>query len=116
MLQKLKFIIDDYDSTYVMHCQTRNESDLFAEYLHKLGRRWASRDSYVGWKPAYPWDRGGMCYQFTEGMYGSFDFYSKESNITILEYSDFEWDDEVDLNDELDCSVIDLSFEQLMEY
>lgn len=83
----MKFNIDDYNGTYVMHCKTVEEDKSFREYLHSVGRKWFDGDSYLS---VSRWHllKNATCYNFNINKYDSIDYY-KGKNFTILEWSDF---------------------------
>ena len=90
-----KFYCDDYDSSYVMHCKTQEESNVFTTHLAKLGMRWASGDSYEGDSRWSPRD-GGTRYRFHAGVRGQLNTYNSDLSIfpvVVLEFSNFNWED-----------------------
>ena len=83
----MKFNINDYRGKYVMHCKTEEEAKDFCKYLHSVGRKWCSDESYLS---NTEWSRykEDTVYYFYSGMFGSYK-YAQDSNYTILEWSDF---------------------------
>ena len=83
----MKFNIDDYKGNYVMHCKTEEEDKSFREYLHSVGRKWASGHSYL---TLTYWDneKDSACYVFNDNFKGKVSIY-KSQGFTILEWSDF---------------------------
>lgn len=116
----MKFNIEDYDETYVMHCKSSNEADIFAEYLDSQGYTWSSGNSYVGrtfWSPV----GGGTCYRFKRGFRGFLESYLQDVmsenlgfNAKVLEFDDFEWGIECDKDHP--PSIEFISFDQAMGY
>lgn len=95
----MRFNIDDY-KTYVktsvcMNCRTKDEAEIFLEYLHSCGKRWSAGESYCN-KNYYSVYRDETCYFFLDGTYSSLRW-AKDENCEILYFSDFDWDDSVDL-------------------
>ena len=88
---KPRFVIEDYDGDYVMHCPTEENAIAFLQYLHELGRTWSSGTSYAH-VTNYRNYRENTCYDFTDGMYDEKSYYDDEG-YTILEYDDFDWSD-----------------------
>lgn len=83
----MKFDINNYKGTYVMHCKTEEEAREFCNYLHSIERKWSHGVSY---KATTCWTRNTkeICYNFNEGVYCDKDYYEK-AGYTILEWSDF---------------------------
>ena len=81
------FDINDYKGRYVMHCTTEEEARDFCNYLHKIGRCWTIRDSYVK-KTNYEVYQENTVYYFNKGTFGN--AYAAELHeYKILEWSDF---------------------------
>ena len=87
------FPIEDFTGKDVcMHCSTEEEANAFLEFLHGIGRRWASGDSYLSHNNFG--DCGsGTCYYFNQGLYGGFSN-ATARNRTVLEFSDYLIDEE----------------------
>lgn len=86
----MKFNINDYKGKYAMHCKTEEEAKIFCRYLDSVGRKWGDGDSYMSMTN---WDVYGpdTYYDFNDGAYCE-KTYFLTCNYTILEFSDFEWD------------------------
>lgn len=95
----MKFNIDDYKTcartSVCMNCKTEDEAEIFLEYLHSCGKRWAGGDSYRD-KKYYGSYRDETCYFFLDGTYASL-HWAKDIDCEILYFGDFDWDDSVDL-------------------
>lgn len=87
----MKFNINKYEGNYAMHCKTEEEAKIFCRYLDSVGRRWGSGHSYISMTN---WDDYGpnTCYSFNSGTYCDKIYYLTHNCYTILEFSDFEWD------------------------
>lgn len=87
----MKFNINKYMGNYAMHCKTEEEAKIFCRYLDSVGRRWGSGLSYISMTN---WDDYGpnTCYSFNSGTYCDKIYYLTRNCYTILEFSDFEWD------------------------
>ena len=87
----MKFNINKYMGNYAMHCKTEEEAKIFCRYLDSVGRRWGSGHSYISMTN---WDDYGpnTCYSFNSGTYCDKIYYLTHNCYTILEFSDFEWD------------------------
>ena len=87
----MKFNINKYLGNYAMHCKTEEEAKIFLRYLDSVGRRWGSGHSYISMTN---WDDYGpnTCYSFNSGTYCDKIYYLTRNCYTILEFSDFEWD------------------------
>lgn len=87
----MKFNINKYKGNYAMHCKTEEEAKIFCRYLDSVGRRWGSGHSYISMTN---WDDYGpnTCYSFNSGTYCDKIYYLTHNCYTILEFSDFEWD------------------------
>lgn len=87
----MRFNINDYEGKYVMHCKTEEEAEVFCRYLDSVGRKWCNGISYLQ-ENEWIIYTDQTCYAFNQSMYGSV-FFLTDRNYTILEFSDFEWDD-----------------------
>lgn len=87
----MKFNINKYMGNYAMHCKTEEEAKIFCRYLDSVGRRWADGTSYMSMTN---WDDYGpdTCYTFNNGTYCKKTYFLTRNYYTILEFSDFEWD------------------------
>lgn len=94
-----RFNINDYDSSYVMHCKSLEEAEQFTKYLHSIGECWCSGSSYLDYTNWSSLD-GGTCYRFIAGSYDTLKSYidGKAKKllgiINILEFDNFEWEEE----------------------
>ena len=94
---KPKFVIEDYDDKYVMHCPTRESAMVFLQHLHSIGKKWCSGQSYA--KVAnYDQYGGDTCYSFTDDTYCDIGYFI-DGGYTILECDDFNWGDESEVPD-----------------
>lgn len=87
----MKFNINKYMGNYAMHCKTEEEAKIFCRYLDSVGRRWVNGTSYMSrtnWSVYSP----DTCYDFNGGTYCDKRYFLARSYYTILEFSDFEWD------------------------
>lgn len=86
----MKFNINKYLGNYAMHCKTEEEAKIFCRYLDSVGRRWADGTSYMSMTN---WNYGpDTCYTFNSGTYCKKTYFLTRNYYTILEFSDFEWD------------------------
>lgn len=83
----MKFDINKYKGKYVMHCKTEEEARDFCNYLHKIGRCWIIRDSYVK-KTNYEVYQENTVYYFNKGTFGNTHM-AELHEYKILEWSDF---------------------------
>ena len=84
----MKFDINNYKDKYVMHCKTEEEAREFCDYLHSVGEKWTTGDSYKNhnnWK-IYKED---TCYSFNKGSFADIEYFTR-FEYTILEWSDFK--------------------------
>ena len=87
----MKFNIDKYMGNYAMHCKTEEEAKIFLRYLDSVGRKWVDGTSYMSmtnWSVHGP----DTCYDFYDGTYCNKTYFLTCYGYTILEFSDFEWD------------------------
>ena len=83
----MKFNINDYKGKYVMHCKTEEEAKDFCNYLHKIGRRWRTGDSYIK-RTNYEGYQENTVYYFNKDAFGS-TYVAELHEYKILEWSDF---------------------------
>ena len=83
----MKFNINNYKGNYVMHCKTEEEATDFCNYMHNIGRRWCSGESYLN-RTCWDWYQKNTAYNFNGNSYANVKFYI-ENKYTILEWSDF---------------------------
>ena len=87
----MKFNINKYMGNYAMHCKTEEEAKIFLRYLDSVGRKWVNGTSYMSmtnWS-VYGHD---TCYDFNGGTYCDKTYFLTCNYYTILEFSDFKWD------------------------
>lgn len=106
----MKFRLDDYNYSHVMHCSDYEQAEIFEKHLDSLGLSWASGRPYaqdISWEPS----GGGTCYRFKTGRRDSFRTYQPQADIIILEFCDFDWSEEA-------CSdqMIIMSYEDAMVF
>lgn len=87
----MKFNINKYLGNYAMHCETEEEAKIFLRYLDSVGRRWADGTSYMSMTNWDDYDPD-TCYDFNDGTYCVKRYFLTRNYYTILEFSDFEWD------------------------
>lgn len=84
---KIMFDIKNYKGKYAMHCKTPEEAREFCKYLHRLGKRWCTGDSYLFMSQWYTHTQDTV-YFFNTDMHGSLQ-YAQENGFTILEWADY---------------------------
>lgn len=87
----MKFNINKYMGNYAMHCKTEEEAKIFLRYLDSVGRKWVNGTSYMSMTN---WSVHGhdTCYDFNGGTYCDKTYFLTCNYYTILEFSDFKWD------------------------
>lgn len=75
-----------YDDTYVLHCKTMEQAEIFCDVMNEHGYRLASGSTYDGKQ----WSEVNSCYRWKAGLVCSRGFYEKRGR-KILEFDDFEW-------------------------
>lgn len=88
---KRKFNISDYPGKYVMHVTTKEQDEIFRRYLHSIGKKWHSKDSYIE-KEYFRIYKSETYHLFNEGMYGDRS-YSIADGYIVLEFDNFDWSD-----------------------
>lgn len=88
-MEKRVFNPYDYDENVAMYCETREESDIFRQWLHAYGLHWSSGRSYETHSPWSPSDLN--CYRFLRGVIGDFEEYTIDLGMCVLRFSDFDW-------------------------
>lgn len=83
----MHFDINKYAGKYAMHCKTEEEAKSFCNYLHNIGRKWCTGDSYKK-RNSWFYYKKDTVYNFNEGAYADVNYY-KDVNYTILEWEDF---------------------------
>ena len=94
--QCMRFSIKDYPGRYIMHCKTKEEAQIFTEYLHSIGKTWISNKSYLEYDGFVYGETS--CYNFNKGTHADIYTYTN-LKYTILEFTDFDWDDDMKLGD-----------------
>lgn len=93
-LVKEKFDISKYPGKYVMHCRTKEESDVFHRYLDSIGKRWTSGHRYTEWFPGmFRSASEGFAYNFNAGLCDRVQYYRARTEYTILEFDNYDWSD-----------------------
>ena len=92
---KPKFNIENYKGDYIMHCNTEEKANVFCKYLNSVGREWWTECSYL---TNNSWDEytDRTCYLFNYGSYSNYGYF-KRCNYTILEFDDFDWEEEKEI-------------------
>lgn len=87
-MEKRVFNPYDYDENVAMYCETREESDIFRQWLHAYGLHWSSGrgyDTHSRWSPYR------TCYRFLRGTIGDYRDYITDPSMSVLRFSDFDW-------------------------
>lgn len=96
----MKFYAEEYlESRYVaMHCLARDDAKIFTRYLHDRGFRWCDGDSLETDDGFRIHGANGLyCFANVKKQVSLTTMYSAATyGYTILEFSDFDWDDEED--------------------
>ena len=82
----MKFNLDNYKGKYVMHCRTLEEAESFFAFLHKNGKKWSTKDSYLQ-ETSWSVFKERTCYLFNNGTY------DKTQSCIIQDYTILEWED-----------------------
>lgn len=92
ILPKPKFRVFDYlyADCFVMHCNTKEKAEIFINTIGEQG--WIS---YHG-TPQWELFKEQTCYNFVLGTIGEKDRYEKTNLWEILEFDDFDWEEECD--------------------
>lgn len=88
----MRFHIEQYRGKYVMHCKTEEEAQIFLEFLSSIGRTWCDGKSYLE-NLNYNYE-GQTAYAFNEGRYGRTDR-QPELGFKVINFDDFDWDDDI---------------------
>lgn len=88
----MKFNINDYKGNYAMHTTTESQAKIFCKYLASQGKTWCDGKSYTD-KNYFDFYETATTYRFNKDMFASYN-YSFLSKDKILEFTDFEWDEE----------------------
>lgn len=78
MLNKNKIV----QARTVIHCKTETEARLLCTYLHSIGLRWCSKNSYLT-KTNYESYWEDTCYYPYMGEYANLDYYVQNQYIII---------------------------------
>lgn len=89
----MKFNIDDYPGRVVMHCPTLESATIFCGYLASAGRLWVSGSSYTE-DTLWEYAKENTVYAFNEGRRGDIISGVVREVYDILEFNDFDWDDD----------------------
>lgn len=81
----MKFDINNYPGKYVMRCRTEEEARDFCNYLHSIGRKWSTGESYLERTHYYTYGCN-TAYNFNQGSYCDVNYFQY---YTVLEWSDF---------------------------
>lgn len=95
---KKKFDWDRFISPYndkVVHCETREEAELFCNLMHEHGLKWEDGELYTD---VIEWDKykQDTCYN-SDGLYANLNFY-KDNGCEILKFSDYDFTGESEKN------------------
>ena len=82
----MKFNLDDYKGKYAMHCKTEEEAEIFCAFLHKNGKKWSTKDSYLK-DTCWSFFKEKTCYFFNKGTY------DKIQTCIVQDYVILEWED-----------------------
>lgn len=111
----MQFNIENYPFNTVMHCESREECNIFEEFLSKQGRTWGSGDSYnAGIHDIFSHTEENTCYNYNRGTYCGLNHYEREG-YKILRFSDFDWGQDSD-NDVNDIILTDFDEKQFKKY
>ena len=86
---KKKFKLEDYRGDYAMHCKTREEAEIFCNYLANHNRYWRGGSSYFC-HAQWSYYKDTTAYAFNRGQFSPCDYY-EDNGYKILEFSDFDW-------------------------
>lgn len=81
------FDINNYKGKYVMHCKTSEEAQDFCNYLHNIGKKWQTGESYLT-RTNHQLYRENTVYYFNQDTFGCLDT-AKEFDNIILKWEDF---------------------------
>lgn len=107
---KERFDINNYpDENYVMVCSTKEQSEIFREYLDSVGRKWRSGDRYTNLNyDVYVIDAGlDIGYFFNKNSKKDIDECYEHTEYSLY-FDDFSWPG---YNDSIDVSF---SFEDML--
>ena len=82
---------ENYPKETVMHCKTKEEAEIFTDYLEKQGLKWCTGEEYSERGTEYDKNEDQTCYNYNSGSYARVDFYLLEGYL-VLEFEDFDWD------------------------
>lgn len=86
----MKFIPTDYTERHVIHCPSKEAWDKVVEVLDSHGLITAAGNSFRNWE----WGINN-CIRFMVGRHDKRSTYSSDPELyTILEYDDFEWEEQ----------------------
>lgn len=90
-----------YDGTYVLHCKTREQAEIFCDVMNEYGYRLNSGSTY----DVKTWSEHNDCYRWHAGYVSSRPFYERQGR-KILEFDDFEWSDTNETAPSMDFSQL----------
>lgn len=104
------FCIENYPGKVVMHCETKEEAEVFCGFLDKQGRSWinSKRDGF-GYADRNYFEEYGenTCYNFNKGTYGDISYY-RRYGYRILSCKDFAfYEEEYDIESDEFTKFID---------
>lgn len=92
----MRFDITQYQGEVAMHCKTREEAQVFLEFLHQIGKSWCNGENYSKYTHYNDYEEQ-TTYSFNNGKYGGLNWFI-DHGYTILEFEDFEWGDGISLS------------------
>ena len=95
------FNITNYPGEYAMHVKTEKEAKSFCKYLAATGRTWCDGDSYSN-NTCYTFFKDDTIYLFNKGLFGQLSVCKEKNLYTVLEWSDFDWQNEENPEDIID--------------
>lgn len=91
-----KFDLRLYRTEYMaMHCKTEAQARIFCNYLDSQGLTWINAEKYTA-ENYFNTYKDKTLYYFNQGTYGKLDEETKEEDIYVLEFDDFDWSDQKD--------------------
>ena len=90
----MKFDISQYaGQNCAMHCPNREDAEIFLSHLQNLGRTCCDGQGYDK-RLNFGRYKHRTGYAFNEGRYGTIEW-CIDNNYIVLEFEDFEWDDDI---------------------
>ena len=91
---KPRFNLDNYRDGYVvMNCKNRDEIYVFCEFFDSNDRVFVDGQKYDA-EGRVLRDYKEVCFRFNRGMIASRSYYACYGRFTILEFEDFDWDED----------------------